>query len=330
MRDLSGLLATGANPSGTEILTSANGAGLVSAGGLSSEVGSGVYDYGGTFTDASTWGSLIIIINKTGYMPVVIDEPVTDTGFHYIALNESDDSRGRIFFIIEDVSGVPTTGLTPSGAQVKISQNDGPLSTAGGLVVGVGGGVYYYQTTSADRTVAGDLVVVVSIDPTTYKDATARKLVFSTGLSMAPPPQVSTGTQALDLTNLAGWDISMVGGDFTVTPSGDWALLDGPDCTEQSIIRELPENPGAFPRRPQWGGGLKALFLKGQTKANQDKMFSQSRAALLRNPRVRKVNNISAERLTDIGKSGTALIIDVDSVDGHVTAQIVDKPVRNQ
>ena len=328
MRDLSGLLATGATPTGGEIQISANGVALVNAAGTDHEVGSGAYYYGATSTDASVYGSLILLINKSGYVPQVIEEPITDTGFSYIALNESLDARARIFFVIEDVSGVFTPGLTISGAQVKIGYNDGALSVALGTVVPVGSGIYYYQTTEADRALEGDIVLVISVDPLLYKDVVARKLVLRAGSFVVPPPQVNLGIPPADLTNLAGWDISLRGGDFTTTPAGDWEILGGVDCTEQSVVRELLANRNSFPRRPEWGSDLPSLLLKGQTKAVQDKVVSFARGAMLKNPRLRRVNTVRADRIQ--GKPGLALSMDADAVDGPLKTKIPITPVRNQ
>lgn len=330
MRDAGGTLAPGIPFVGADVQASLNGAALaIASGGAPQSVGSGAYYYPATVSDASIWGSLILIVSHTGYLTTIVEEPVTDTGFGYIALNEPSDSRARVFFVIESLDGVPTPGLTPSGSQVKVSDDDGSLATALGAVVEVGGGVYYYQTTIADRSAsAGDFLVFVSVDPTNYKDVFARKVVLDVGYPPLAPEPVDTGRPSVDLATIAGADIALVGGDFATTQSGDWALVEGVQCAEQSVVREAIAIPGSFPRRPQWGGGLSGLLFKGQTKATRDEAVARTRACTLRNPRIKKVNEVTTTPLVD--GSGFAVSIDADAVDGRVTPQIPVKPVRNQ
>jgi phage baseplate assembly protein W len=124
-------------------------------------------------------------------------------------------------------------------------------------------------------------------------------------------------------TDVAGEDISLLGGDYDTTASGDIATISGVNCAKQSAIRETVANPGSFARRPQWGAGVPGLMFKGQTVANRDRIVSRTRGRLLANPRVTRVNNVS----TQINEDGAlVLAIDCDVVGGPMSAETVVRP----
>lgn len=125
-----------------------------------------------------------------------------------------------------------------------------------------------------------------------------------------------------ELTNIGGEDISLDGGDMSENASRDIATVSGVACARQSIIRELPANPGSLPRRPQWGGGLSGMLLKNNTEANRDRAVSRSRDRLQANPRVTKINEISATAES----TGIRINIRADVVGGPLSTTFVVKP----
>lgn len=120
---------------------------------------------------------------------------------------------------------------------------------------------------------------------------------------------------------IAGEDIYLQGG-MLETPHNDLMTVVGRDAARQSIIRELPANPGSFARRPEWGAGLSGEVFKSSTVAQRDRMVSRVKTRLLANPRVLAVRDVSAQGVDD----GTEIFVRVDVPGGHVDAQLVIKP----
>lgn len=119
---------------------------------------------------------------------------------------------------------------------------------------------------------------------------------FSFTLVTDPNAQQTT---AVDPSDLVGEDISLAGGDFSETGSGDLAVVTKLAAARQSIFRELPATPGSFPRRPAWGGGLNAMLFKNNDPTNRSAAVSRCRARLAANPRLTKISNVSADTQPD-------------------------------
>lgn len=122
---------------------------------------------------------------------------------------------------------------------------------------------------------------------------------------------------------LDGEDVLCHGGEMRETKSGDIATVSGTQAARQSVIRELPANPGSLPRRQDWGGGLEGMLMKGSTSATRDRMVSRARARLLVNPRIVKVHEVNAV-IDDDGI--TTLNVRADTISGFIDAPIVVKP----
>lgn len=122
--------------------------------------------------------------------------------------------------------------------------------------------------------------------------------------------------------DIAGEDISVAQGVFAVSAHGDLCVVRGVDCARQSVIRELPANPGSFARRPAWGAGLQSMIFKNQSGAQRDRAVSQCRARLIANPRIVATREVTAE-INDVG-----LIVSVraDAYGGLLDETIVVRP----
>lgn len=117
-----------------------------------------------------------------------------------------------------------------------------------------------------------------------------------------------------DPLDLVGEDISLVGGDYSETSSGDLAVVVKEAAARQSILRELPKSPGHFPRRPELGGGIEAQLFKGATQTGRDQLVARCRARLSANPRVARVQEVSA---SSDATGQTVVSIRVDVVGGQ-------------
>jgi phage baseplate assembly protein W len=120
--------------------------------------------------------------------------------------------------------------------------------------------------------------------------------------------------------SIDGEDIYLQG-DMLENSQNDLLTVVGKNAARQSIIRELPANPGSFARRPEWGAGLSAEVLKSATVAQRDRMISRSKARLHANPRVIATRDVSARAIED----GTELNVRVDVAGGHIDTQLVIK-----
>lgn len=135
---------------------------------------------------------------------------------------------------------------------------------------------------------------------------------------LTPTPAKRSKEDLLD-----GEDVLLHAGEMMETKNGDIATVTGAQAARQSVVRELPANPGSLPRRPDWGGGLQGLVFKGATSATRDRMVSRARARLLANPRIVKVNEVST---TILENGQTRLTVRADTISGFIDEQIVVKP----
>jgi phage baseplate assembly protein W len=142
---------------------------------------------------------------------------------------------------------------------------------------------------------------------------------MSFSFTIALPEIIPTSLADVDV---EGEDIALRGGVMSETAHGDLATVRGVDAAKQSINRELPASPGSFPRRPLWGGGLAGLQFKNATPATKDRAITRSRARLLVNPRVKRIEEVSGI----IADTGIVLTVRVDTISGRLDSEIVVKP----
>jgi phage baseplate assembly protein W len=109
---------------------------------------------------------------------------------------------------------------------------------------------------------------------------------------------------------LAGEDISLIGGDFSETSSGDLLTVVREDAAWQSIVRESGPPPGIMPRRPEWGCGIDGLLFKGNTPDVRAQMATKLQTRIAANPRVSKINSI-VPGLNDDGDAQVLINCDV-------------------
>ena len=120
---------------------------------------------------------------------------------------------------------------------------------------------------------------------------------------------------------IAGEDIYLQH-DMPESAHNDLLTVVGRDAARQSIIRELPANPGSFARRPEWGAGLAGEIFRSSTISQRDRMVSRARARLHANPRVLATRDVSARAMAD----GTEVSVRVDVPGGRIDTQLVIRP----
>lgn len=122
------------------------------------------------------------------------------------------------------------------------------------------------------------------------------------------PPQ-SHRPPVIDPANLNGEDVSLRGGDLTVTAAGDWAVLTGTDAARQSVEREAVASPGDMPRRPQWGMGLRDSLLRPSSRELRDRQASSVRRRLLVNPRIDTVDTVEVSQRGDLAPGAVTITV---------------------
>jgi len=152
---------------------------------------------------------------------------------------------------IVDAVGAPVTGLTLSGAEIKVSVDGGVLGTATGTAAEIGQGAYYYETAPGDvagrllqlyvRDSGASIAYSLAIDtPVAYdfpSGATGAQRylpVFLVDSSNAPVTGAApTGSQIQVSIDGAAWAdaegtwTELGSGEYYYNPSDDEAHLDG-------------------------------------------------------------------------------------------------------
>lgn len=141
------------------------------------------------------------------------------------------------------------------------------------------------------------------------------------------PPQ-SHRPPVVDPTDLNGEDVSLRGGDLTVTAHGDWAVLTGAEAARQSVEREAVASPGDMPRRPQWGVGLRDSLLRPSSRELRDRQASSVRRRLLANPRIDTVDTVDVSQHGDLAPGAVTVTI-AAKVRGQSAASVMKiQPTR--
>lgn len=126
-------------------------------------------------------------------------------------------------------------------------------------------------------------------------------LVYNVPVQVFIPP-------VIDPANLAGEDVSLRGGDLTVTSAGDWGVVTGPLAARQSVEREAIASPGDMPRRPEWGMGLRNSLMRGTTRDERDRQASAVRRRLNANPRIDSIQTVDVSLRDDLPVQGAVTV----------------------
>jgi hypothetical protein len=169
-------------PAGTELAVSRDGGTLTAGAGVWHEVGLGDYYYQATVDEANCDAFLLIIITVTGVQQFVQAE---DVGTVY-QQNELNSGARRIPVYLEDTDGVAKTGLTLSGAELKVSKNGGAFATGTGTSGEIGRGAYWYEAAQSELDTPGFGVLRVA-------DAAAQPYIYAFDV-VSSPTVVDTST----------------------------------------------------------------------------------------------------------------------------------------
>ena len=123
------------------------------------------------------------------------------------------------------------------------------------------------------------------------------------------PEEVLVVAELSDQDAEFGPDILFRGGDYVVTPAGDYALAEGDVVARQSIEREAMVAPGEVPTLPDWGMGLADEVMSPRTSGVVDELTTRITTRLRANPRVTRVREVAVRRVTANGKTGLAVAI---------------------
>jgi hypothetical protein len=127
--------------------------------------------------------------------------------------------------------------------------------------------------------------------------------------SFPAAPTSSSGVtpqdQATQLDRLYGRDLwfdvrKAAGGNYEITPAGDWKVVAGRECLRQAIVRRIITDPGEWAQLPEYGVGAR-MFVKGRnTRAARDELAERIRAQLIQDPRIESVETVDIEILADM------------------------------
>lgn len=155
-----------------------------------------------------------------------------NTGFNkgkmmlLIKLGETTAAKRRIPFdmISSSDSVSPSTGLTFTASEIKVSQNGGSLANSAGTVTEIGNGAYYYECTTSEISTAGHIVLIVNKSGSLLYKAIAQVVAFDPydaihlGISSLPNvaaastgglPIIGTSTGCINVNGAGGVNINL-------------------------------------------------------------------------------------------------------------------------
>lgn len=146
-------------------------------------------------------------------------------------------------------------------------------------------------------------------------------LLYTVAIATVIPPPV------IDLTNISGEDISLRGGDLTITSSGDWGAITDQLAARQSVEREAAASPGEFPRRPAWGMGLRDNLMKSSSLDIRNRQAAAARRRLDANPRISTVKSVDVSNRTDLpaGATVVTIVADVSGREATISTLVTPK-----
>jgi phage baseplate assembly protein W len=86
------------------------------------------------------------------------------------------------------------------------------------------------------------------------------------------------------------------GEDFSITPQGDFALIEGVDNVKQALLHRLLTTKGTLVHRPEYGVGIKNYLGAPLDFETQRQLAVQMQAQFLNDLRVAGVNTIQIEQ----------------------------------
>jgi phage baseplate assembly protein W len=116
---------------------------------------------------------------------------------------------------------------------------------------------------------------------------------------------------------LGGVDILFAAGNLVVSPSGDWATVEGLDAIRQSVLGEAQTGEGELVFRDEYGMGLAQVVKRALSQATLDERQQRLLERLAANDRVVTVREAKLERVTIDGRVGLRVTIRVAGRDGR-------------
>ena len=177
-------------------------------------------------------------------------------------------------------------------------------------VVDNGGGDYDFSLLPNGGWLSGfDLTIGVATAPVSNGDL-EWTLPPASDIS---PPKLSEADEVL------GRDIMFQDGSTQITPSGDYALVNGELNLRQSLLHRILIAEEEWRIKSDYGAGLGAFVQEALTQAARDELKSLITEQCMRDRRVLKVSEISLE--VDYSREVLKVLLVVESRSGTVTLQ---------
>lgn len=134
------------------------------------------------------------------------------------------------------------------------------------------------------------------------------------GLIWTKPPDAPRSPPSVsDADDMFGRDI-LYRGDYLVTPSGDYAVVDRMEAVKQSVFGEAMTDPGEHFMQQAYGMGISSQVKKARTQALLATQENRVRERLAHNRRVTAVKAVEVEAFTtDDGKPATRITAEVEA-----------------
>lgn len=96
------------------------------------------------------------------------------------------------------------------------------------------------------------------------------------------------------------YDLSKEGGpNMSVSPNGDWKIVDGPEALRQRILRILFTNPGEWTTKPEYGVGIRQYVKRVNSVGVVDELTAKIKQGCLQDRGVASVTSVVIQRNPD-------------------------------
>lgn len=118
-----------------------------------------------------------------------------------------------------------------------------------------------------------------------------------TGLGSSPATIQPVPASQID--RLFGRDILWKRGEPSVSPAGDWILVEGEAALSQWVVHCIVTNPGEYATHPNYGVGARAYLRTRDTRASRDELTNRTQSQLVTDPRIDSVEDVVIQRVSD-------------------------------
>ena len=113
---------------------------------------------------------------------------------------------------------------------------------------------------------------------------------FSFSLASTTPAAVPEPISQQD--RFFGRDIFFKTGDYEVSHTGDWIIVEGEEALKQAVLRRLITSPGEWATLPDYGVGVRDFIKAKNTPGARAELVNRIESQLLKEPRIARVREV--------------------------------------